>query len=168
MAVIMLVVAVLLIVMNFASFVFKKIAKLYCTDHKNERHLIEELKTVFNELKTTSMVDEFSKHAKLQRRRTKLQEELRKCQKMSSGKISALAFGFSRLVRIIGGVILLVIMYYYKAEPIIRLKPDSLFPFSYYLSWPLNQPGAVTVWAWSAICATATKALERKLAAKYP
>ena len=58
------------------SFPFQQICSLYCHHNKNEANLRQQLAALKAQLKEINMMDQFAKHAKVQRKINKIQDEL--------------------------------------------------------------------------------------------
>ncbi|XP_035724489.1 guided entry of tail-anchored proteins factor 1-like [Vespa mandarinia] len=118
---------------------------------KEEAELRKNLATLRQEMASISMVDEFSKYAKLQRKYNKLENTLKDIEKgrLSSRKKARLltTYGF----RIINGILIVILLYIYNNEPIIKLPKDTLWPINYLLRWPTNYEDSISLIMWFVI-----------------
>ncbi|XP_076247482.1 guided entry of tail-anchored proteins factor 1 [Calliopsis andreniformis] len=125
----------------------------YVTSHlyrltKHDIEVRNELGNLKKEMAGISMVDEFSKYAKLQRKYNKLEDSLkeRANERLSSRmKIQLfMTYGF----RMLNGLFILVLLYLYRNKPVIILSKGMLWPLQSFLSWPCDYEDAISLPAW--------------------
>ncbi|XP_015605004.1 tail-anchored protein insertion receptor WRB-like [Cephus cinctus] len=115
---------------------------------KCDRILRDDLLNVRQEMSGISMVDEFSKYAKLQRKYNKLETELkdnvnaRMSSRMKARLIITYAFS------IFNALVTLFLLYLYRSEPVVILPKGILWPFQSILSWPCSQDNAISLTIW--------------------
>lgn len=110
--------------------------------------LQNDLVNLKQEMSGLSMIDEFSKYAKLQRKCNKLEGILKeKANDRLSSRLKVqlvITYGF----RIINGLLILILLYLYKNEPVIILPKDTLWPVQNILSWPSNSEDSISLMMW--------------------
>ncbi|KAI4489530.1 hypothetical protein M0802_011065 [Mischocyttarus mexicanus] len=125
----------------------------YITRHLYAREKVEiELRRkcfeVNREMEGISMVHEFSKYAKLKRKSNSLESELNQIDKWRLSKRKntrlVMTYGF----RIINGILIMILLYVYKNEPVAKLPKDSLWPINYFLSWPTTHEDSISLFMW--------------------
>lgn len=52
---------------------------------------------------------------------------------------------------------MLLMLYFYRSEPVLILPHYWLSPFSAIISWPSEEIGAVSALFWIAVCTTVTR-----------
>ncbi|CAB3373331.1 Hypothetical predicted protein [Cloeon dipterum] len=122
-----------------------------------ERQLLTELKSMKIELMGISIVDEFARHAKLQRKITKMQDDLKSAansRMLNATKNKAL---YTQLVNAALGLYLIYLVWNYRYEPVLRLSEGWLYPIDGLLSWPTGEKGAISVAAWLTLSRTSIR-----------
>ncbi|KAK2575961.1 hypothetical protein KPH14_007322 [Odynerus spinipes] len=118
---------------------------------KYETELRKSLIELRQEMSSISMVDEFSKYAKLQRKYNKLEVTLKDIEneRLSNRKKARLliTYGF----RLINGILIMILLYKYNNEPVIKLPKDTLWPLNNFLKWPTNHDDCISLIMWFVI-----------------
>ncbi|XP_043493696.1 guided entry of tail-anchored proteins factor 1-like [Polistes fuscatus] len=125
----------------------------YLTIHLYAKKQVEvELRKKYVEVKQEmagiSMVDEFSKYAKLQRKSNSLENQLNQIDKWRLSKRKKARLMMTYGFRIISGILIMILLYMYNNEPVVRLPKDSLWPINYFLSWPTTQEDSISLFMW--------------------
>ncbi|XP_071455398.1 guided entry of tail-anchored proteins factor 1-like [Hetaerina americana] len=100
------------------------------------------------EMDAISMVDEFSKYAKLQRRLNKIKDELKQKGTTRLSTLMKNKLIFTWIFQIITGGILLSIVWFYRSVPVIVFPEERLWPIARVVSWPTDVPGGVSIAVW--------------------
>ncbi|XP_015185170.1 PREDICTED: tail-anchored protein insertion receptor WRB-like [Polistes dominula] len=139
---------------------FVPILITYLTRHLYGKIRVEiELRKKYFEVKQEmagiSMVDEFSKYAKLQRKCNSLENQLNQIDKWrlyerKKAKLM-MTYGFY----IINGILVMILLYMYNNESVVELPKDSLWPINYFLSWPTTREDSISLIMWFMIMRTA-------------
>ncbi|KAL2725461.1 tail-anchored protein insertion receptor WRB-like [Vespula squamosa] len=125
----------------------------YFTGHlyvgkKQEAELRKNLAILRQEMASISMVDEFSKYAKLQRKYNKLENTLKDIEndRLSSRKKARLLtiYGF----RIINGILIIILLCIYHNESVMKLPKDTLWPINHFLTWPTDREDSISLIMW--------------------
>lgn len=121
--------------------------RFYAVD-KHDMELRNELINLKQKMVGISIVDEFSKYAKLQRKYNKLEGELKdKANERSSSRMKvqlSATYGF----RALNGLAMLILLYLYKNVPVIILPKGILWPLQNLLSWPCYEEDSISLFAW--------------------
>ncbi|KAG8237217.1 hypothetical protein J437_LFUL016054 [Ladona fulva] len=127
---------------------------------KQEIQLQEEAFELRKQMSEISMVDEFAKHAKLQRKLNKVNDELKKLanERLASSMKGKLYATYS--LRLLFTLLLPCIIWFYRAVPVIVFPKERLWPVSEILSWPTGVPGGISVAVWIFV----TNRVARKIA----
>ncbi|CAM1305338.1 Uncharacterised protein g4010 [Pycnogonum litorale] len=115
------------------------------------------------EMQSINMVDEFAKHAKIQRKINKLNEELKFKNQIRSWYVYAIKLALKGFLYFINGTIVLYLLWFYNDEPIMRLAPEWLFPFGFVFSLTYGDAGAVCMTSWLVISNTVARLAAGKL-----
>ncbi|CAK9823891.1 Guided entry of tail-anchored proteins factor 1 [Anthophora retusa] len=122
-------------------------SRLY-TINKRDVQLRKDLITLKQEMVGISIVDEFSKYAKLQRKYNKLESVLKeKANQRLFSKMKVqvcVTYGF----RILNGLLMLILLYLYNNKPVIILPKGILWPIQSLLSWPCYHEDSISLIMW--------------------
>lgn len=115
---------------------------------KYEADLRKSLNVLKQEISGVSMVDEFSKYAKLQRKYNKLETTLKniETERLSNRKAtrSLIIYGY----RALNGLFISTLLYTYANEPVIKLPKDILWPIGNFLKWPTDHDDSISLVMW--------------------
>ncbi|XP_046392127.1 guided entry of tail-anchored proteins factor 1-like [Ischnura elegans] len=115
--------------------------------------------SIKKEMDGISIVDEFAKHAKLQRKLIKIKDELKK---LASARLSTSMkqkFLFTYVMHGVMGLLLVCIAWLYRSVPVIVFPPEKLWPLTDVISWPTGVPGGVSIAVWIFVTNRVSRAL---------
>ncbi|CAL7943626.1 unnamed protein product [Xylocopa violacea] len=129
-------------------FLIKYITSRLYTINKHDKELRNDLINLKQEIVGISIVDEFSKYAKLQRKYNKLENTLKeKANERLSSRMKvqmSITYGF----RILNGLLMMVLLYLYRNKPVIILPKGILWPIQSLLSWPSSHENSISFMMW--------------------
>jgi hypothetical protein len=134
---------------TFTDSIVKETAKLWYRPCSRENHIISEVTDLKMELTKISMVDEFAKHAKIQRRINKLTIELETLQKDRNWSHLKVSWGLRMVIWVSQTIFLIVINFQYRYMPVIMLPKEMLqpyYPFGFLLAFPHGIEGEFILW----------------------
>lgn len=107
------------------------------------------------------MVDNFAKHAKIQRKINGLDEELSqlKSNRTANNFVTRLFIQYGMKIPVSLILLFMIITYRYTPVLILNEKYD-LFPFSWLISYPLKETNGVSVHLWVICCSSVTKLIK--------
>ena len=125
-------------------------SRLY-TATKHTMELRSELFNLKQEMIGISIVDEFAKYAKLQRKYNKLEGTLKeKANERLSSRLKVQVFvtgGF----HVLNGLFMVVLLFLYRNKPVIVLPRGTLWPLQNLLSWPCYHEDSISLVVWFVI-----------------
>jgi len=128
-----------------------EIVKLIFDDTKTIS-LRHDLRSLTDELKGMSMVDEFARYARMERQITKLKDQISGISK----KKSETGLKISIFVRVVYYalqiLVFLSLLYMYRDIPVTTLPPNWIYPLGFIVSYPTNVDGAVSIVFWLLVC----------------
>ncbi|XP_012273138.1 tail-anchored protein insertion receptor WRB [Orussus abietinus] len=129
---------------------------------KVDQSLRAELYALKRELAGISMVDEFSKYAKLQRKYNKLEEELKMNMNLrfSSKVKTRLTVNFA--FKVLNELTTMTLLYFYRSSPVIVLPKGTLWPLEGFFKWPCSQEGAISLLTWVIITRLVVSTIKQK------
>ncbi|KYN30042.1 Tryptophan-rich protein [Trachymyrmex cornetzi] len=95
-----------------------------------------------------SMVDEFAKCAKLQRRCNHVENILKENMNQRLNQKIKLQMLLIYSFRVLNGALILWLWYMYKDKPVIVFSDDLLWPIQNFLSWPCQHKNAISLLIW--------------------
>ena len=113
-----------------------------------------ELHDLIAQQKHLSMIDEFSKYAKLQRKIDPMKDEISHQTNTIMGKIVMIQTSLRYLFHIITSVMLLYVLYMNRYEPVLTVPSQLVQPYivSKLVAFPNGIPGNVGCIFWLIIC----------------
>ncbi|RWS25728.1 tryptophan-rich protein-like protein [Leptotrombidium deliense] len=130
----------------FAAFVptfTNIIVSLLSYDSERNINLRKQIKELRLELGNISMLNEFAKYTRIQRKVDKMSEELK-----SESKIAL-------------GLIMAYLMWNYRNTPLLVLSSNIFYPFGAILSFPTGIEGAIGITPWLVVVTCIGRRLER-------
>ncbi|CAG7834028.1 unnamed protein product [Allacma fusca] len=125
-----------------------RLSKLFFKADDKERQLAKTAVDLRNEMKSLSMVDEFAKYAKIQRRLNQINLDL----EATVGCRQSLQSQVKRILTICGHVLATLVtavtLYKYRSVPVFIVPESWFFPLTPALSYPTGIPGSISVVAW--------------------
>ena len=114
--------------------------------------LTTEIALLIKEQSELNIVDDFAKHARLQRKINKLSDEQK--EKTQSRKMNVLKASWIGKLVVYGTytIAMVAILYQYRYTPMLKLPP-TWFPYlNTVFAYPTNVPGAISLPCWIIIC----------------
>lgn len=150
------------VLMSFSQLIIKYALSLLFQESNHIGNVREEIAETRKKMSQISMMDEFAKHARLQRKLIKLQDEL-KAEKMT---VSSSRLKYKLIVgsgaSLIMGLIMVFLIYMYRSEPVLVLPEKWLSPLSFIISWPSQHEGAVSGLFWISVCGSTSRLIAAK------
>ncbi|XP_029166726.1 tail-anchored protein insertion receptor WRB-like [Nylanderia fulva] len=110
--------------------------------------LRNEMSNLKEEMAKLSIMNEFAKYAKLQRKYNQLKSVLKENLNQRSSWKLKLQMTFTYGFRILNGTLIVLLLYLYKREPVIILSEGALWPIQNFLSSPCQHEDAISLLAW--------------------
>ncbi|KAL5241727.1 hypothetical protein ACI65C_009137 [Semiaphis heraclei] len=120
--------------------------------NKEHQKIVREISLLKQEQSEISIVKEFAKHTKLQRRINKLNELLKNHIRENSSKNSRIKFICKVSLYVFSIILNLLFVYYYYNKTVLRELPTNWFlPLSWLVRWPSSQVGTMSFVFWYSI-----------------
>ncbi|XP_011705410.1 PREDICTED: tail-anchored protein insertion receptor WRB-like [Wasmannia auropunctata] len=136
---------------TIAPFFIRFISSHMLAQKRYDVELRKELNNLKENMARLSMVDEFAKYAKLQRRCNHAENTLKENMNQRLNQKLKLQLLLIYSVRALNGMFILWLLYMYKNEPVIILSENVLWPIQNFLSWPCQHENAISLLVWLAI-----------------
>jgi len=145
----LLVVSILSCILNnIVPFFIRFISSYVLAQRRYDVELRKELNNLREDMAGLSMVDEFAKYAKLQRRCNHIESILKENMNQRLNQKLKLQMLLIYSFHALNGTLILWLLYMYKNEPVIILSEGMLWPIEDFLSWPCQHRNAISLLAW--------------------
>ncbi|KAK3756982.1 hypothetical protein RRG08_063175 [Elysia crispata] len=124
------------------------IAKLIFTVTNEELNLRAEIKDLKEEQSNISITDDFARYARLQRKVDKLLAVGKEKGNERKQRVSYLRMAVTVGIYILHAVILLLLMFLLRSEPLSYLPHQWLFPLGNFVAFPTGAQGAIGLGFW--------------------
>lgn len=147
-----LLVLLLNIFQHYSSPFVSWLTKRVFYDSEKMTLLKDELKEVTEEQAALDMKEEFPKYARLGRKKTKIQDQLKSFRQSKTKESLTFSWGLTLLFNILHTVCLISLIVRYRYVELINLNPEWFWPISSLLAFPTGMPGAVGITCWVILC----------------
>lgn len=121
-------------------------------DSLKQVKLRNEINDYQKELNKISMVDEFARYAKIQRRQNKVKQELKSMDDSKNYFLIKIKYVTLFVVYVLNGILTSYLMWNYRYEPLLMLPSTEIFyPVGWILSFPTGVSGGIGLTPWMAI-----------------
>ncbi|XP_050307670.1 guided entry of tail-anchored proteins factor 1-like [Anthonomus grandis grandis] len=123
-----------------------------------EKELHKQKRALKQEQQQYSMIDDFAKYSKLQRKINAIDEQLEKCVNTKNPFWTVVLFNYGP--KVVLSMVLLILTVYYRRTPLFKL-PDfvDLSPFNNVISYP-NERNFVSFHFWVMSCNVAARTIK--------
>ncbi|KAL7301697.1 hypothetical protein TKK_0005696 [Trichogramma kaykai] len=128
-------------------------------DHATRAEMLD-LKTQMNSI---SMVDEFAKYARLQRKYNKLNDQLKDKLNDNTQQRLKVRFFLNCGLKTFTILVSAILVFIYRYEPVIRYSEGLFFPFESILSWPTGQENCISLPMWMFVVRTSVSKFGAKV-----
>ncbi|XP_044266122.1 guided entry of tail-anchored proteins factor 1-like [Tribolium madens] len=140
-----------------STIVEKPVFKWLSKQTGREQELQQQKLALKNEQSLLSMVDEFAKYSKLQRRINVIDRELEQIKGEKPTNSFVLQLGFTYGVKLVFALLLIVLSLYYRYTPVLYLGDKvNLMPFTNFICYP-NEANYVSFYFWVMCCVTVAR-----------
>ncbi|XP_001599040.1 tail-anchored protein insertion receptor WRB isoform X2 [Nasonia vitripennis] len=132
----------------FVACIVKIVISWFFLESNEEQILRKDLINTKKEMNSISIVDEFSKYAKLQRKYIKLQAIAKQQINARSTSKFKLELFLTYGAWIINGIFASVLLLFFRKDPVLIFPTGYLWPLEPILSWPTQVAGGISLPAW--------------------
>ncbi|GAB6030327.1 hypothetical protein CHUAL_005995 [Chamberlinius hualienensis] len=148
----------------FVPYLVNVIVQIFYQDSESQAHLRRQMSDLRSELAQISMVTEFAKYAKIQRKINKVGQEIDKQnQQQLSSRLKARLIT-NAVLYAFNCMVILYVVWSFGSRIVLQLPAEKLFPLSYFVV-RTNEDGqeGISGLCWLAISGTVAKTLTRHL-----
>ncbi|NWR88208.1 WRB protein, partial [Furnarius figulus] len=126
------------------------ISRLLQKDAEQESQMRAEIQTMKQELATISMMDEFARYARLERKINKMTDKLK-----THGRVQCLLpllVPENIVSRVLSAALMISLIWKYYSEPVTVLPSKWLAPLERLVAFPTGVAGGVGITCWLVVC----------------
>ncbi|XP_065212485.1 guided entry of tail-anchored proteins factor 1-like [Planococcus citri] len=142
------IISIFVFIGEFSTDILVKFLAFFCKKSQLENDLEREISDIKAKMDAISMVDEFAKYAKLQRKLNRLQEDLKVESKESKELFNSMKYITQFAVDLFFNGICFYIIYSNLNTPLLYINPQWLTPFNGVVGWPSNKAGDMGILFW--------------------
>ncbi|XP_071137415.1 guided entry of tail-anchored proteins factor 1-like isoform X2 [Mytilus edulis] len=120
-----------------------------CDTELNIRSQIKDLKT---EQDGVQMVDEFARHAKIQRKIDKLLSQVKQQTSDRNNKCTMVGFAVQIGIYVLHALVMISLMISYRQEPLLQFQPEWFYPLQKIVAFPTGVSGGLGIGCWVLVC----------------
>lgn len=158
-----LIITFFVIIGEFSTDLLVMALKLFCKKSQLEMDMEREIMEIKSKLDQISMVDEFAKYAKLQRKLNALRERLKVESNESRELFNSMKYVTSFAVDLFWSAICFYIIWTNMNTPLMHLNPAWLTPLNSFIGWPSAVGGDLGILSWYIVVKNVTKKLRSQI-----
>ncbi|XP_063303261.1 guided entry of tail-anchored proteins factor 1 [Pelobates fuscus] len=121
-------------------------------DAEQEYQMRSEIQTMRQELSAISMMDEFAKYARLERKINKMTDKLKTHVKARSAQLAKIKWVVSIVFYVIQAALMISLIWKYYSEPVTVLPSKWIAPLERLVAFPTGIAGGVGITCWLVVC----------------
>ncbi|XP_070606537.1 guided entry of tail-anchored proteins factor 1 isoform X1 [Erythrolamprus reginae] len=128
------------------------ISKLLQKDAEQESEMRSDIQSMKQELSTISMMDEFARYARLERKINKMTDKLKTYVKTRTAQLAKIKWVINIVFYILQGALMITLIWKYYSEPVTVLPNKWLAPLERLVAFPTGVAGGVGITCWLVVC----------------
>ncbi|XP_061483636.1 guided entry of tail-anchored proteins factor 1 isoform X2 [Rhineura floridana] len=132
--------------------VAREISRLLQKDAEQESQMRSEIQNMKQELSTISMMDEFARYARLERKINKMTDKLKTHVKMRTAQLAKIKWVINIVFYILQAALMISLIWKYYSEPVTVLSSKWLAPLERLVAFPTGVAGGVGITCWLVVC----------------
>ncbi|XP_069492162.1 guided entry of tail-anchored proteins factor 1 [Ambystoma mexicanum] len=133
---------------SFSSIISKMLQK----DGEQENQMRAEIQGMKLELAAISMMDEFARYARLERKINKMTDKLKTHVKSRTAQLAKVKWVISIVFYIIQAALMVSLIWKYYSEPVTVLPSKWIAPLERLVAFPTGIAGGVGITCWLVVC----------------
>ncbi|KAK1168255.1 guided entry of tail-anchored proteins factor 1-like [Acipenser oxyrinchus oxyrinchus] len=140
------------LVKTFLPSVSSLLSKVLQKDADQETQMRLDIQSMKQELSTISMMDEFARYARLERKINKMTDKLKTHVKSRTGQLAKIKWMVSIVFYILQAVLMISLIWKYYADPVTVLPSKWIAPLERLVAFPSGVAGGVGITCWLVVC----------------
>ncbi|XP_051870308.1 guided entry of tail-anchored proteins factor 1 [Pristis pectinata] len=128
------------------------IAKFLQKDGETELQMRIEIGNMKQELATISMMDEFARYARLERKINKMTDKLKTHVKTRTAQLAKIKWVVNIVFYIVQAALMISLIWKYYSEPVTVLPHKWIAPLERMVAFPTGVAGGVGITCWLLVC----------------
>ncbi|KAM9388618.1 guided entry of tail-anchored proteins factor 1 [Phaethornis superciliosus] len=128
------------------------ISRLLQKDAEQESQMRAEIQSMKQELSTISMMDEFARYARLERKINKMTDKLKTHVKARTAQLAKIKWVINIVFYILQAALMISLIWKYYSEPVTVLPSKWLAPLERLVAFPTGVAGGVGITCWLVVC----------------
>ncbi|KAM6290742.1 guided entry of tail-anchored proteins factor 1 [Porphyrio hochstetteri] len=128
------------------------ISRLLQKDAEQESEMRAEIQNMKQELSTISMMDEFARYARLERKINKMTDKLKTHVKARTAQLAKIKWVINIVFYILQAALMIALIWKYYSEPVTVLPSKWLAPLERLVAFPTGVAGGVGITCWLVVC----------------
>lgn len=128
------------------------VAKFLQKDGETELQMRIEIGNMKQELATISMMDEFARYARLERKINKMTDRLKTHVKTRTAQLAKIKWVVNIVFYIVQAALMISLIWKYYSEPVTVLPHKWIAPLERMVAFPTGVPGGVGITCWLLVC----------------
>ncbi|XP_051534547.1 guided entry of tail-anchored proteins factor 1 [Myxocyprinus asiaticus] len=140
------------LVKSFLPAISSFLSKIFQKDADQEMEMRTEIQNMRMELSTISMMDEFARYARLERKINKMTDQLKTLVKSRTAQQSKMKWTVKIVFYILQAALMISIILKYYAEPVTVVPSKWIAPLEKLVAFPSGVAGGVGITCWLVVC----------------
>ncbi|XP_063812659.1 guided entry of tail-anchored proteins factor 1 [Pseudophryne corroboree] len=128
------------------------VSRLLQTDVEQEQQMRADIQIMRQELSNISMMDEFARYARLERKINKMTDKLKTHVKTRTAQLAKIKWVVSIVFYVLQAALMISLIWKYYAEPVIELPSKWIAPLERLVAFPTGIAGGVGITCWLVVC----------------
>ncbi|XP_071994884.1 guided entry of tail-anchored proteins factor 1 [Engystomops pustulosus] len=128
------------------------LSRLLQKDAEQEQQMRADIQAMRQELASISMMDEFARYARLERKINKMTDRLKTHVKARTGQQAKIKWVVSIVFYVLQAALMVSLIWKYYSEPVMVLPSKWIAPLERLVAFPTGIPGAVGITCWLVVC----------------
>uniref|UniRef100_UPI00358FFCB5 guided entry of tail-anchored proteins factor 1 n=1 Tax=Myxine glutinosa TaxID=7769 RepID=UPI00358FFCB5 len=128
------------------------VARLVQSASQREEVLRSQLRDMRKELLGISIMDEFARYARLERRVNQASQKLRTALQARTTQLTSIKWIVTISFYILQAVVMIILIWLYYSDPVAILPAKWLSPLEKLVAFPTGVPGGVGITCWLIVC----------------
>ncbi|XP_074156606.1 guided entry of tail-anchored proteins factor 1 isoform X1 [Sminthopsis crassicaudata] len=128
------------------------ISKLLQKDVDQESQMRAEIQTMKQDLSAISMMDEFAKYARLERKINKMTDKLKTHVKARTAQLAKIKWVINIVFYILQALLMISLIWKYYSDPVTVLPSKWIAPLERLVAFPTGVAGGVGITCWLVVC----------------
>ncbi|XP_065223231.1 guided entry of tail-anchored proteins factor 1-like [Planococcus citri] len=157
------IISTLIFIGEFSTDILVKFLAFFCKKSQLQNDLEREITDIKVKMDAISMVDEFAKYAKLQRKLNRLQQDFKVESKENKELFSSMKYITQFAADLFFNGICFYIIYSNLNTPLLHVNPQWFTPFNGVIGWPSDKAGDMGILFWYIVAKNVMKKIRSQV-----